>query len=219
MPDVLALVDHDSIAFQAGRPSVNLVCVGDSITGWNNYGDVEDWPHPTFPRFLQERCEPLGLSIANAGIAGEVSANGEPIVRQCLALFPNAKTFVIGFGTNDLGMWPDVDRTSPMIIENLDRIVWALRDAGRRPILLNIPPANGSMFSRSVAEELTRSRAVHNGRLATYCEDEGIPLVNLSSLLDSHFADELHPNEAGARLIAEQVFEVLNERAESAPEA
>ena len=30
-----------------------------------------------------------------------------------------------------------------------------------------------------------------------------------SKLRDEHFADELHPNEAGAQVIAEEVFRVL----------
>ena len=61
------------------------------------------------------------MTIANGGIAGEVSPNGLGQVRDYLDLFPNARYFVVGYGTNDLGMWPQVERTSPRIIDNLDR--------------------------------------------------------------------------------------------------
>ena len=113
------------------RTTVDVVCAGDSITGWNNFGVVREWPYRTYPEFLQRLCDPLGLTIANGGIAGEVSPNGLGQVRDHLSLFPNARHFVVGYGTNDLGMWPEVEQTSPQIIENLNRMVRAIRDDGR----------------------------------------------------------------------------------------
>ena len=107
-------------------------------------------------------------------------------------------------------MWPQVETTSARIIENLDRMVQAVRDGGRRPILLNVPYANESLFPRRDAEDLRRMRDYHNERLSEYCEECQIPLADIcSKLRDEHFADELHPNEAGAKLIAGEVFRVL----------
>src|SRR6516164_4889447 len=130
MPSVFYLAERDSPKFEAGRTTVDVVCAGDSITGRNNFRVVGDWPYRTYPEFLQRLCEPLGLTIANGGIAGEVSSNGLAQVRDYLDLFPNARYFVVGYGTNDLGMWPQVERTSPRIMENLNRMVRAIRDAG-----------------------------------------------------------------------------------------
>jgi lysophospholipase L1-like esterase len=218
MPTILYLADRGSPAFEATRKAVDVVCAGDSITGWNNFGNVSDWPYRTYPEFLGRLCEPLGLIIANGGIAGEVSPNGIAQVRDYLWLFPNARYFVVGYGTNDLGMWPEIERTSPRIIGNLDDIVRAIQQGGQRPILLNVPPANGSMFSRPVAEQLRSHRAYHNERLAAYCRDGGIPLVDLATVLrDEHFGDELHPNDEGAQVIAQEVFRVLCEVAGLAP--
>ena len=53
----------------------------------------------TYPQFLQELRVPLGLRIANGGIAGEISDNGPQQVRDYLDLFPNARYIVIGMGT------------------------------------------------------------------------------------------------------------------------
>jgi lysophospholipase L1-like esterase len=210
MPSVLHLADRDSPAFEAARNSVDVVCAGDSITGWNNFGGVRDWPYRTYPEFLQRLCEPLGLTVANGGIAGEVSPNGVSQVRDYLGLFPHARYVVVGYGTNDLGMWPEVERTSPKIIENLDRMVRAIRDGGRQPILLNVPYANESMFPRKIAEDLHRMRDYHNERLTSYCVEHRIPLADIcSELRDEHFADELHPNDQGAQVIAQEVFRVL----------
>ena len=212
MGSVLYLADRHSPSFLTGRLTVDVVCAGDSITGWNNIGEVEGWPYRTYPDPLQRLCEPSGLVVANGGIAGEVSPNGLGQVRDYLELFPNARYFVVGYGTNDLGMWPEVERTSPRISENLDGMVRAIREGGRQPMLLNVPHANESMFPPSVAGDLHRMRDYHNERLTAFCLRDRIPLVEIASKLrDEHFADELHPNEAGAQVIAGEVDRVLVE--------
>ena len=113
MPSVLYLADRGSPAFEAGRTTFDVVCAGDSITGWNNFGFVREWPYRTYPEFLQRLFDPLGLTVANGGIAGEVSRNGPGQVQDYLELFPNARYLVVGYGTNDLGMWPEVERDQP----------------------------------------------------------------------------------------------------------
>ena len=125
--DVLYVVERDTAAFEAARTTVDIVCAGDSLTGWNNFGPAEQWPYRTYPDFLQELCVPLGLRVANGGIAGEISDNGPQQVRDYLDLFPNARYFVIGMGTNDLGTWPDTEATSRRIIGNLGRMVQMVR--------------------------------------------------------------------------------------------
>ena len=136
----------------------------------------------------------------------------DSLVRDYLGLFPNARYFVVGYGTNDLGMWPEVERTSPQIIENFHRMVRAIWDSGRQPILLNVPYANESMFPQRVAEELHRMRDYHNEHLTAHYLENHIPLVDIASKLrDEHFADELHPNDEGAQVIATEVFRVLSE--------
>ena len=212
MASVLYVAERGRPSFQTACLSADVVFAGDSISGWNNFGVVKDWPYRTYPEFLQGLCESLGLRIANGGIAGEVSPNGVGQVRDYLDLFPNARYFVVGYGTNDLGMWPQVERTSPRIIENLAQMVRAIRDSGRQPIFLNVPYANESMFSRRVAEDLHRMRDYHNERLTAHCLENHVPLVEIASRLgDEHFADELHPNDEGAQVIATEVFRVLSE--------
>lgn len=49
-------------------------------------------------------------SLANGGIAGEISLNGVGQVQDYLEVFPAARYFIIVYGTNDLGTWPDTDR-------------------------------------------------------------------------------------------------------------
>lgn len=138
--DILRVVDSDSSAFQQECGSVDVVCVGDSITGWNNYGPAKYWPFPTYPRFLQEHCQPLQLRLADGGIAGEVSDNGLAHVNRYLRMFPAAKHYIVGFGTNDLGTWPSFREASERILDNLGQMIDAIESLGAKPILFNVPP-------------------------------------------------------------------------------
>jgi lysophospholipase L1-like esterase len=208
--DVLYVVERDTAVFETGRAAVDIVCVGDSLTGWNNFGPVGSWPYPTYPDFLQELCAPLGWQVANGGIAGEISDNGPQQIRDYLDLIPNARFFIIGMGTNDLGTWPDTEAASRRIISNLGRMVQAVVDRGKRSILFNVPHVNEQMFPPRIAREIHGKRDYHNPRLKMFCEEHGIPLADICSLLgDEHFGDELHPNGSGAKITAEAVFQML----------
>ncbi len=210
MVNVVYYADLNNADFDQDRLAVDLVCAGDSITGWNNFGPATLWPYPTYPRFLQELCEPLGLRMADGGIAGEISDNGLGHVTRYLDLFPNSRYFIIGFGTNDLATWPDLESTSRRIIENLDKMIRAVRGREKQPLLFDVPYANESMFAPHIAQDTHEKRDYHNERLREYCSQQGVPLADICShLRDEHFGDELHPNEAGARIIAQRVFEVL----------
>ena len=210
-PAVLYTVDQGTAAFEAARTAVDVVCLGDSLTGWNNYGPVQTWPFQTYPQFLQEFCVPLGLKIANGGIAGGVSDNGPKQVRDYLKLFPNAHYFVFGMGTNDLGMYPHTAATSKRIIGNLGQMVHLVTDQDKKAVLFNVPNANESMFPPAVAKELREKREYHNARLKKFCGKQGIPLADIySKLKDEQFADELHPNAEGAKMIAEEVYMALS---------
>ena len=209
--EVVNVANTDHPSFEQDRLAVDVVCAGDSITGWNNFGATDIWPYSTYPQFLQTLTEPPGLQIANGGIAGEVSENGLGHVRRYLEMFPNSRYFIIGFGTNDLGTWPDLEATSRRIIDNLASMVQTVRERRKLPILFNVPYANESMFSPHIAREAHEKRDYHNDCLRRFCSENSIPLADICSCLrDDHFGDALHPNEAGARIIAEQIFTVLD---------
>lgn len=147
---VVRIVDADTPSFEEARTTVDVVCAGDSITGWNNFGRAQDWPYPTYPEFLQELCRPLGLRVADGGIAGELSDYGLMHVDRYLDTFPNSRCFIIGFGTNDLGTWPDLEQTSQRIIDNLDRMIAVVRERNKQTILFNVPPVNECCFSETM---------------------------------------------------------------------
>ena len=103
------------------------------------------------------------------------------------------------------------EATSKKIIGNLGKMVQAVKDQGKKAILFNVPNANEAMFPPYVARELREKRDFHNAQQKEFCGKQGVPLADIfTRLKDEHFADELHPNEAGAKIIAETVFAVLS---------
>ncbi|MHC4406594.1 MAG: SGNH/GDSL hydrolase family protein [Planctomycetota bacterium] len=154
------LADVGDIDLQNQKDEVDIVCAGDSITGWNNFGPANYWPYPTYPQFLQLLCAPQGLRVADGGIAGEVSDNGLSHVRRYLDLFSNSRYFIVGFGTNDLGTWPNLKSTSRRIIENLDTMVQVIRDQEKLPILFNVPYVRESCFHQTSPRKHMRSGTI-----------------------------------------------------------
>ena len=105
---------------------------------------------------------------------------------------------------------PIPEATSNGIIDNLFTMVKTVRDSGKQTVLFNVPNANEAVFPPAIAKELREKRDYHNAHLQAFCEGERVPLADICSRLrDEHFADELHPNDAGAKIIAEEVFAVL----------
>jgi gamma-glutamylcyclotransferase (GGCT)/AIG2-like uncharacterized protein YtfP/lysophospholipase L1-like esterase len=212
VPDVpLFVAEQGDPAFSRLRSRIHIVCVGDSITGWNNFGSPQNWPYPTYPRFLQLLCSPRGLRVADGGIAGEVSPAGPRHVTRYLSCFANASWFIVGFGTNDLGMTNDVPKTSRQIVDHMQSMASLVAKQQHQVLFLNVPHVHSHFFPSATATQLRRDREFHNRQLRDLCDSEGIPLVDICSRLkDEHFGDAVHPNEAGARIIAEAVFETLS---------
>ena len=104
-----------------------------------------------------------------------VSDNGPQQVQDYLRLFPNARYFIFGMGTNDLGIWPDTEATSKKIIENLDKMIRAVWKSRKYPILFNVPNVNEAAFSPDVAKELREKRDYHNAKLRHFCEQNASP--------------------------------------------
>jgi lysophospholipase L1-like esterase len=209
-PEVLGIFDQSSDVFLADRIPFDVVCAGDSLPGWGNFGPAESWSFRCYPEFLQVMCEPLGLKVANCGVAGETSDNGVSQVRDYLKLFTTARFFLICYGANDLDNSDDHEATSSKIIANLGHMVQFVWKRGRQPIMLDIPDVNARLFPSDLLLAARAARSYHNDRLKQFCHDLDIPLAVISGCLgEEHFGDACHPNIEGAKTIAGVAFKVL----------
>ena len=213
MSDLIYLSELESHFHEASR--VDIVCVGDSITGWNNIRSnevrVQSGPFPTYPQFLQELMPEL--CVADCGVAGAFSKEGYDHTTICLGLFQNANYYIIGYGANDMagvGNIPDIHERSQKIISNLEKIINKVLKKQKKPILLNVPKINGNRFPIATRLKANLERLDYNECLRDYCNQRQIPLVDIYSRLnDGHFADGIHPNEEGAGIIAQEVYRIF----------
>jgi acyl-CoA thioesterase-1 len=147
------------------------------------------------------KAEGVPIKVINAGLSGETSAGA--VRRIDWVLRAPADLVVIEVGANDAlrGLSPDAARA------NLERVVAAVRAKQPRAKLVLIqmeaPPNYGVAYTRSF-------RAVY----ADVARRENIPL--LPFLLDGvagisrlNQPDGLHPNLAGERIVADNVWKAL----------
>ena len=179
-----------------GRPAI--IAFGDSLTA--GYGlEVEE----AWPARLQERLDEEGISlrVVNAGVSGETSSGGLRRLPWTLDRQPAARFLVIALSGND-GL-----RGVPasVMTENLIGMIREAEGRGLSVLLAGVPTA--PELGPDYADEFRDAfRAV--------ARDTGTPL--LENLLagvagdpEWNQPDRIHPNAAGARLLAGNVFAAL----------
>jgi acyl-CoA thioesterase-1 len=160
-------------------------------------------PDDAYPTLLQRKVDSAGMAvrIAGAGLSGETSAGALRRIGWLLTQKP--RWVFIETGANDGLRGLDVDST----LANLRAIVRAVKaEVPEATILLaqmESPPNLGEQYT-------TRFRAM----FPTVAREEGAILVPF--LLDGvagvpamNQSDGIHPNEEGARRVAENVWRSL----------
>ena len=185
---------RDSTPAAAARPRV--VVLGDSLTAGLGLSADE-----AYPAILQRKMdgEHLNYEVVNAGVSGDTTAGG--LRRLGWVLSGDVRVLVIALGAND-GL-----RGLPAneMKQNLSTIISTARNRGVAVVLagMEAPPNFGPEYTaafRQVYRDLARQQRV--------------PLIPFllhgvagESALNQ--ADGIHPNEEGARRVAEVVWPAL----------
>lgn len=176
----------------------NIVFFGNSLTAAYKLDPAEG-----FVNLLQLRLDSLGLpyKAINAGLSGETTAAGRArlswVIRQPVDIF------VLELGGNDAlrGIAPSV------AFENLDAIITEVKTkypAAKIVIAgMMAPPNLGPEYTKAFNGMYPRLAKKHNAALIPFLLENvgGIPELNLS--------DGIHPNEEGQKIVAENVWRVL----------
>jgi len=162
-------------------------------------------PDEAYPARVQEKVDSAGLRwrVANGGVSGETSAGA--LRRLEWILQHNMKVLVVETGANDglRGLDPDSTRA------NLEAIVRRARayDPGIRIVLagMEAPPNLGADYTarfRGIYRDVARRE-----RLAL------IPFIleGVGGVDSLNQGDGIHPNEVGARIVAVNVWRVLEQ--------
>lgn len=160
-------------------------------------------PDQAYPAVIEEKAEKAGLPITavNAGLSGETSAGA--LRRIDWALKNEADVIVIETGANDAlrGLSVDAARS------NVEQIIAKARKAhpGAKILLVEMlaPPNLGRTYTTGFQDIYSGIARSANVTLVPFILDgvAGRPELNQ--------ADGVHPNAAGARLVADNVWRVL----------
>lgn len=183
----------DAAAVDAGR---RLVMLGDSITAGLGLPASQ-----SYPALIQARlaARKTGWHVVNAGVSGDTSAGG--LRRLEWSLEGGAAIVVVALGGNDaLRGLPVAD-----LERNLEQTVQRAQAAGARVVLagMEAPPNNGPEYTAAFRAVYPAIAARREATLVPFLLEDvaGIEALNQ--------ADGIHPNEAGARRVADTVWRAL----------
>jgi acyl-CoA thioesterase-1 len=184
-------------ASRAARAPVVLF-FGTSLTA--GYGLA---PEQAFPALIEKKARDEGIPIeaVNAGLSGETTAGA--VRRIDWVLRTPADLIVIEGGANDAlrGLSPDAARA------NLEKLIAAVR--ARQPrakialIQMEAPPNYGVSYTQ-------RFRSIY----ADVARNDAIPVLpflleGVAGISRLNQADGIHPNSAGERIVADNVWKGL----------
>ena len=175
-----------------------MLIVGTSLTA--GLGLAQD---SAYPAVLQRKLDSAGVAyrVVNAGFSGETSAGA--LRRLEWLLRDSASVVMIETGANDGLRGQDVDSTRATLQAIVRRVKTALPNAAILLAQMESPPNLGERYT-------TAFRAM----FPAVAQEEGIVLVpflleGVAGVPEMNQGDGIHPNEAGSRIVAENVFRAV----------
>jgi len=188
---------------------VRIACVGDSIT----YGlELENRETNSYPavlgRLLGPKFETRNFGVDGATLMkkGDHPYWKQPLFKAVDDYQPNA--VLIKLGTNDSK--PQNWKYGKYFEQDLDALIDHFRALASKPGIWLCYPAPVFESRWGVNKEVVRDEIMP--RIKKLATEKGIPTIDLYSALKEHpefFPDKIHPNAAGARLIAQTVYSAL----------
>ncbi len=173
-----------------------IVAFGDSLTA--GYG-LE--PSQSYPSLLQQKLDADGFQyeVVNAGVSGDTSAGG--LRRIDWSLEGDVRVLILELGANDFLRVQPVANTR----KNLSAIIERCQERNVRVLLAGmLTPTNaGDEYQRQVAE-----------LFPALAKEYDVPLIpffleNVAMIEDLNQQDRVHPNAAGTKIVADNVYRYL----------
>lgn len=188
-----------ALLIQASSPPKVILFFGDSLTA--GYGLSTD---EAFPAIIEKKLNRTGkpAKVVNAGLSGETSAGGltriDWILRQPIDIF------VLELGANDGLRGLPVEQTE----KNLQAIINKVRAKYPKVKIviagMMVPPNMGTDYTTKFQKIFTALAKKNDAVLIPFLLEDvaGNEKLNLS--------DGIHPNPEGHKIVAENIFRVLD---------
>ncbi len=185
-----------SVTSRAQENSRRLVVIGDSLT--EGYGVAKESAYPALLEQLIHKKHPE-WKVINSGVSASTSASAPGRVRWVLKQKPDL--VILALGANDgLRGQPPAN-----LKKNLQESIEILKNADVKVILagMKMPPNYGKKY-RQEYEEVFK-------QLASQQQIGFIPFLldGVAGKKELNQPDGIHPNEAGHKLVAENVFKSI----------
>lgn len=188
----------DSSTVSTGGPVKHIVFFGNSLSA--GYGLD---PTEAFPAVIQEKIDSLKLpyKVVNAGLSGETTAGGKGRIDWLLQ--QPVDIFVLELGGNDGLRGIPVSETGKNLQEIIDRVKAKYPQAKILLAGMQVPPNMGSKYAGEF-------RAVFK----SLADRNNVPLIpflleGVGGNPELNQADGIHPTAEGARIVADNVWQVL----------
>ncbi len=192
---------------QAEARKTVILFLGDSLTAGLGLTLEQAYPSRIRDLFAGEGYNEV--DVQNAGVSGDTTAGGLRRVESLLA--PNIKIVVVALGGNDALRGLSVEQTRT----NLGAIVDVLLQHNRAVLVagMEAPTNLGTDYQAGFHGAFTSLLQAYRGQITfmPFLLDgvAGNPSLNQ--------ADGIHPNEAGARIVAEHMYPLLRDMVDQLP--
>ncbi|OKS87134.1 arylesterase [Mucilaginibacter polytrichastri] len=194
------LANKADLAGQTTPTSTKTILVfGDSLTA--GYG-LDD-PSDAFPGVIKAKIDSLKLpyAVINSGVSGETSAGGLSRIDWVLKQKPDI--FLLELGANDGLRGNSVAQTITNLQAIIDKVKAKYPDAKIILLGMQVPPSMGQQYVNDFKKMYPDLAAKNHIGLVPFL------LENVGGITKLNQADGIHPNPTGAKIVAENVWKVL----------
>jgi len=177
----------------------NILFFGNSLTA--GYG-LDD-PQEAFPALIQAKIDSLDLSYhcINGGLSGETSAGGKERIDWLLQQPVNI--FVLELGANDGLRGVSTTSTYENLSDIVEKVLKANPDCKLVLAGMKVPPSMGQDYFNEFEALFPRLAKQYNMALVPFLLD------NVAGIADLNQADAVHPTAEGQKILAHNVWAVL----------
>jgi acyl-CoA thioesterase-1 len=176
-----------------------ILFFGNSLTAGYGLEDVSE----SFPSLIQDKIDSMHLpyKAINGGVSGETSAGGKSRIDWLLK--QKIDVFVLELGANDGLRGIPPQETQKNLQDIIDKVKAKYPDVKLVLLGMQIPPNMGKNYANQFKEIYPKLAAKNNMTLLPFL------LEGVGGVASLNQPDRIHPNAEGAKIVAENVWRVL----------